>query len=98
MKFVILANHDFDEEMIEKYLPNKYELNSLKQVDEFYIGPLPREGKICNGKMARSALAMNMIVVNEEYDDLEGYLQEPLLSDREILNEIHLLAQKASAA
>lgn len=63
-------------DMAEQRLSH-YEMSILElPMHDFYVGHLKRRSK--HHAMARSALALNMIVVEESDGDIEGYLDEPV--------------------
>lgn len=67
---------------------SEYEIRVLKLPNHnYHIGPLKQRNK-CPA-MARSALALNMIVVSEFDGDIEGYLDEPVGPHMQIIPALY---------
>jgi hypothetical protein len=78
MHFSILANNGFDTSLREKYLTTDDHYSVLECVYNLHVGPVPQ---LCTTRgMARTAIAANMIVVEEYESGLFAYLVEPVVA------------------
>lgn len=67
---------------------SEYEISILElPMHDFHVGRLKQRNK--HHAMARSALALNMIVVDEFDGDIEGYLDEPIGSHMPIMPTLY---------
>lgn len=88
MGLILLAEQDNDETLIRRFIPDEVALRQFSIGYQFHIGHVPDQGRILDKRIARTALAQNMVVVvTRDLDYLEGYLQEPLQTQRHLLEE-----------